>query len=111
MNITRAAKKSKTKAAGGRGAAVPPETSVQSCRKPAKGPDSRNGCGVLRESTRMLCIWLFVTPGFDGNQHGPCCHRQNLVCMHIIRNPLCVLKKNKHFLAFSEVTASCYLVA
>ncbi|XP_036041753.1 hepatoma-derived growth factor-related protein 3 isoform X2 [Onychomys torridus] len=57
MRMIKTAKKRKTKAAlRAETPAMTPETRLQTCRKPGKGPNYRNECCMLRETTRRLNV-------------------------------------------------------
>ena len=114
MDITRAEKKRKTKAAGGGGAAMHQKHQF---RLPGSENQRRDLTPVMdvvcSEKAQECCAFgclLFLD--LMGTNRALVIDRTP-VCVHIIRSPLFVLKKNKHFLAFSKVTnlISCYLVA
>lgn len=70
------------------------ETQLQTCRKPVKGPNYRNECCILRETTRRLNVWLSNILGFDMNQHIVLVVIDRTpVCMYIIHIPLCFVGK------------------
>ncbi|EDM08715.1 hepatoma-derived growth factor, related protein 3, isoform CRA_a [Rattus norvegicus] len=55
--MTKTAKKRRTKAAlRAEMLAMTQETRLQTCRKPVKGPNYRNECCILRETTRRLTV-------------------------------------------------------
>ncbi|XP_038170010.1 hepatoma-derived growth factor-related protein 3 isoform X1 [Arvicola amphibius] len=57
MKMIKTAKKRKTKAAlRAEMPAMTQETRLQTCRKPVKGPNYRNECCILRETTRRLNV-------------------------------------------------------